>query len=421
MGGDCWFQLFFAVVLLALVPTIVVQLLSLTISLLLTVFFVFCGSFFVAPKFRTPFSLGKDLRRIVAEVWDTGESLWVLQRIRERPVSMDHVVAFKALIVMHRVLHQGGADTAREWGLPNAVLENLVTQWEPAGSTLGGGGVSQQPRVMTRWTVQYLYPRLHCDEGSDAPCRLPFCFLDPLPVHFSDSTSLLSTHEGVNRLTNLTTLANTLPPLRANLYCVTSGLEDRAVPETGSTRPCLIPQMEFLLRAVTLTAVLAVVITASPSPPERPPSSRSVTVCNVHLLRGFYRSPLFTKILVACDPMALLFCLHPCVLFKIRRVLLPLPETASCQERMPIVLCNLGFSVAFCELSLLGPVLANSSLPSTQLRTWCQVPTHLPACRVGAVLACSFVSWVIVCAFFWPAHRQSATHPFSSTYVGTNS
>jgi len=75
----------------------------------------------------------EDLRRIVAEVWDTGESLWVLQRIRERPVSMDHVVAFKALIVMHRVLHQGGADTAREWGLPNAVLENLVTQWEPAG------------------------------------------------------------------------------------------------------------------------------------------------------------------------------------------------------------------------------------------------------------------------------------------------
>lgn len=71
----------------------------------------------------------EDWRRIVAEVWESGESRWVLQRVRERPITTDHVVAFKALLLLHRVLQQGPPEVVSEWALPNQVIEGLATHW----------------------------------------------------------------------------------------------------------------------------------------------------------------------------------------------------------------------------------------------------------------------------------------------------
>lgn len=71
----------------------------------------------------------EDVDNVVAEVWSAGVSGWVLQGLRERPLTSDHIVAFKALVVMHRVLQQGYPQVASEWGLPNVVLDGLVACW----------------------------------------------------------------------------------------------------------------------------------------------------------------------------------------------------------------------------------------------------------------------------------------------------
>lgn len=71
----------------------------------------------------------EDWRRIVAEVWESGESRWVLQRIRERPLATDHVVAFKAVLLLHRVLQQGPPEVVSHGAMTNEVLEGLATHW----------------------------------------------------------------------------------------------------------------------------------------------------------------------------------------------------------------------------------------------------------------------------------------------------
>lgn len=70
-----------------------------------------------------------DLKRIVADVSETGDGRWVLQRIRERPVNTNHVVAFKSLVVVHRVLQFSPPQLAIEWGTPNPLLDSLMDHW----------------------------------------------------------------------------------------------------------------------------------------------------------------------------------------------------------------------------------------------------------------------------------------------------
>eukprot|EP00929_Paragymnodinium_shiwhaense_P005613 TRINITY_DN10783_c0_g1_i1.p1 TRINITY_DN10783_c0_g1~~TRINITY_DN10783_c0_g1_i1.p1 ORF type:complete len:1353 (-),score=306.32 TRINITY_DN10783_c0_g1_i1:128-4186(-) len=71
----------------------------------------------------------EDWRQIVREIWDTGESSWVLQRVRERPVLSDHVVAFKALQLLHRVLQHGPPEVAPDWEYPNTMIDGLIKHW----------------------------------------------------------------------------------------------------------------------------------------------------------------------------------------------------------------------------------------------------------------------------------------------------
>jgi len=70
----------------------------------------------------------EDWQRIVAEV-QARDCHWIMQRIRDRPVMTDHVVAFKALVLLHRVLQHGPAEAATEWGFPNSLLDDLVSCW----------------------------------------------------------------------------------------------------------------------------------------------------------------------------------------------------------------------------------------------------------------------------------------------------
>lgn len=70
-----------------------------------------------------------DLKRIVADVSETGDGRWVLHRIRERPVNTNYVVAFKSLVVVHRVLQFSPPQLATEWGTPNPLLDGLVDHW----------------------------------------------------------------------------------------------------------------------------------------------------------------------------------------------------------------------------------------------------------------------------------------------------
>lgn len=85
----------------------------------------------------------EDWRRIVAEIWEANESGWVLQRVRERPITSDHVVAFKVLTLMHRVLQQGPPEVASEWGLPNGLLDELVTCWSASRESRALQGTQQ--------------------------------------------------------------------------------------------------------------------------------------------------------------------------------------------------------------------------------------------------------------------------------------
>jgi len=71
----------------------------------------------------------EDLKRIVAEVREGGDGKWVLQRIRERPVGTNHVVAFKGLVVLHRVLQFCSPQVASDWRVPNDLLDSLVDRW----------------------------------------------------------------------------------------------------------------------------------------------------------------------------------------------------------------------------------------------------------------------------------------------------
>lgn len=70
-----------------------------------------------------------DLKRIVADVSETGDGRWVLHRIRERPVNTNYVVAFKSLVVVHRVLQFSPPQLTAEWGTPNPLLDGLVDHW----------------------------------------------------------------------------------------------------------------------------------------------------------------------------------------------------------------------------------------------------------------------------------------------------
>jgi len=85
----------------------------------------------------------EDWRRIVAEIWEAQESGWVLQRIRERPIKSDHVVAFKVLTLMHRVLQQGPPEVAGEWGVPNGLLDELVSCWSASCESRALQGTQQ--------------------------------------------------------------------------------------------------------------------------------------------------------------------------------------------------------------------------------------------------------------------------------------
>jgi len=71
----------------------------------------------------------EDLQRVIAAVWESGESRWLLLRLRERPIASDHVVAFKAVALIHRVLQQGPPHVASEWILPNPMLDGLAGVW----------------------------------------------------------------------------------------------------------------------------------------------------------------------------------------------------------------------------------------------------------------------------------------------------
>lgn len=82
-------------------------------------------------------------RRIVAEVGEGANSLWVLHCIGERPILSDFAVAMKSLIVIHRVLQEGPPQIAQEWGSPNSMLEGLGGHWGTAAKAIPSGSQVQ--------------------------------------------------------------------------------------------------------------------------------------------------------------------------------------------------------------------------------------------------------------------------------------
>eukprot|EP00930_Biecheleria_cincta_P025918 TRINITY_DN18371_c0_g1_i1.p1 TRINITY_DN18371_c0_g1~~TRINITY_DN18371_c0_g1_i1.p1 ORF type:complete len:989 (+),score=138.70 TRINITY_DN18371_c0_g1_i1:124-3090(+) len=90
-----------------------------------------------------------DLKRIVADVSETGDGKWVLHRIRERPVNTNHVVAFKSLVVLHRVLQFSPPQLAMEWGIPNPLLDSLIDHWAyQAKSGRSAASVANGPQAL---------------------------------------------------------------------------------------------------------------------------------------------------------------------------------------------------------------------------------------------------------------------------------
>lgn len=89
----------------------------------------------------------EDWRRIVAEVCEAGEARWLCQNLRERPVLSDHVVAFRALVVIHRVLQHGPAEAASELAtVPGGLLDALGSTWAASASSVSAVGSSASSR-----------------------------------------------------------------------------------------------------------------------------------------------------------------------------------------------------------------------------------------------------------------------------------
>eukprot|EP00439_Symbiodinium_sp_Y106_P084740 s202_g26.t1 len=75
----------------------------------------------------------EDLKRLLAEVYDSKDTRWVLQRLQEQPVQNNTMVAFKTLVVLHRIL-QCSPPQAADLTRSSALLESIVAAWSQAAS-----------------------------------------------------------------------------------------------------------------------------------------------------------------------------------------------------------------------------------------------------------------------------------------------
>ncbi|CAK0801065.1 unnamed protein product [Prorocentrum cordatum] len=114
----------------------------------------------------------EDCRRIVAEVWEARDSRWVLQRLRERPLHGDHAVAFRGLVVMHRVLQQGPREVVSEWPLPNPVLDGLAEHWGQVARVAQAGSQAHHcAQVVEEYSmVLSAKQRLMCERDAGLGC-----------------------------------------------------------------------------------------------------------------------------------------------------------------------------------------------------------------------------------------------------------